>query len=204
MLKLEFTDLVEKFTDDQPIIKLLWVEIEKQYSGSKRFYHNLSHLENLLKQLTEVKDQVADWDTTLFSLFYHDIIYKASRNDNEEKSAEFVSKRLRMIACPEGKIELCISQILATKVHSVSGDNDTNLFTDADLSILGQDWPVYSQYFKQVRKEYSIYPDVLYKPERKKVLNHFLGMSRIFKTDWFCNKYEERARLNLKQELKEL
>jgi len=204
MLQLEFNKLVEHFTDDPQTIKLLWDEIEKQYSGSKRFYHNINHLENLLKQLTEVRDQINDWDTILFTLFYHDIIYKAYRNDNEEKSAALAMKRLKMLTYPVDKINLCFSQIVATKSHSVSSDNDTNLFTDADLSILGQEWNVYSAYSKNVRKEYSIYPDILYTPGREKVLTHFLGMARIFKTDYFFTNLEEQARLNLKKELKEI
>jgi hypothetical protein len=33
--------------------------------------------------------------------------------------------------------------------------------------------------------EYSIYPAFIYNPERKKVLNHFLLMDRIFKPAFF-------------------
>jgi predicted metal-dependent HD superfamily phosphohydrolase len=39
---------------------------------------------------------------------------------------------------------------------------------DADLSILGKDLDTYLAYTKMIRKEYSIYPDFLYKPGRKK------------------------------------
>lgn len=34
-------------------------------------------------------------------------------------------------------------------------------------------------------REYSIYSNVVYNSGRKKVLNHFLTMNRIFKTDFF-------------------
>jgi predicted metal-dependent HD superfamily phosphohydrolase len=70
------------------------------------------------------------------------------------------------------------------------------------LSILGQSWELYEEYFNHVRKEYSVYPDFMYNPGRKKVIHHFLNMKRIFKTDEFFNKYEEAARKNLAQELK--
>jgi predicted metal-dependent HD superfamily phosphohydrolase len=83
-------------------------------------------------------------------------------------------------------------------------DNDTNLFTDADLSILGKSWDAYSQYYQQVRKEYGFYPDLLYKPGRKKVLQHFLSMNSIYKTPFFKEKYEHSAIENLKHELTKL
>jgi predicted metal-dependent HD superfamily phosphohydrolase len=60
---------------------------------------------------------------------------------------------------------------------------------------------LYSDYYKNVRKEYSIYPNLLYNPGRKKVLKHFLAMGKIFKTDYFYQKFEKNARLNLQKEL---
>jgi predicted metal-dependent HD superfamily phosphohydrolase len=55
-----------------------------------------------------------------------------------------------------------------------------------------------------VRREYSIYPDLLYKPGRKKVLQHFLNMEHIFKTIHFYTLYEQNARNNLNREIAEL
>ena len=98
-------------------------------------------------------------------------------------------------------IESCKNQILATKSHLSNENFDTNYFLDADLSVLGQGWNSYSDYFKNVRKEYSIYPDILYNSGRKKVLKHFLAMEKIFKTDYFFRKFELNARQNLQKEL---
>ncbi|HKC68639.1 MAG TPA: hypothetical protein VKG26_10435 [Bacteroidia bacterium] len=204
MLKQVFIDLMQKYSDNNIVIEKLWNEIEENYADEKRHYHTLTHLDNLFKQLIEVKAHIEDWDTIICSLFYHDVIYNASKNDNEEKSAEMAKEKLRLLNFPEEKIAKCMLQILATKSHLKNTDNDTNIFTDADLSILGCDWNMYSEYFKQVRKEYSVYPDFMYKPGRKKVLNHFLGMDRIYKTDLFYNKFETTARQNLKRELEEL
>lgn len=44
----------------------------------------------------------------------------------------------------------------------------------------------------------------MYVPGRKKVLNHFLALPRIFKTNHFYEKYEEAARKNLEDELERL
>jgi predicted metal-dependent HD superfamily phosphohydrolase len=86
----------------------------------------------------------------------------------------------------------------------VSENTDTNLFTDADLSILGQPWETYLAYAQNVRKEYGQYPKIIYRSGRKKVLRHFLEMERIFKTEYFFEKYEICARKNIEQELENL
>jgi len=201
MLKQTFIALLTKYTNDQDLITELWAEIERKYSDKKRHYHTLSHLENLFQQLTEIKTQIKDWDVVLFSLYYHDVIYNSLKSDNEQKSAELAEKRIKSIGISLEIIEQCKAQIMATKAHFMSENEDTNYFTDADLSVLGQSWEMYSEYYQNVRKEYAIYPDLIYNAGRKKVLKHFLGMERIFKTNYFYLKFEQQARVNLEKEL---
>ena len=200
MLKNIFFSLAKKYTADESLIKKSWDKIDTAYSSGSRHYHTLLHLDNMLRQLEQVTDQIQDWDTILFALFYHDIIYKAAKNNNEEKSADYAKLDLQSIGFPAERISKCVQLILATKKHLESNDSDTNFFTDADLSILGQDWQVYENYFRQIRKEYSIYPDIIYKPGRKKVLEHFLAMQRIYKSDYFYEKLEANAKRNLLRE----
>lgn len=200
MLKQTFTQLAFSYSKNEILIEELWSEIETHYSGKERYYHSLRHLEHLLEQLTTIKSELKDWNTILFTLFYHDAIYDALKSDNEEKSAELAEKRMKELHVPPELIERCKEQILATKSHVKSANDDTNYFTDADLSVLGQNWEIYSAYFKNVRQEYVIYPDLIYNPGRKKVLLHFLEMDRIFKTDYFFEKYEKPARENLRKE----
>ncbi len=201
MLKQTFIELLSKYTDNKDLITDLWNEIEQNYSKKNRYYHSLIHLENLLQLLTEIQQLIEDYDTLLFTLFYHDLIYDSLKSDNEKQSSEVAEKRLQQLSIPLDKIEKCKAQILATKNHNLSSDEDTNYFTDADLSILGQSWDVYSVYSQNVRKEYSVYPDFMYNSGRKKVLRHFLEMDKIFKTDYFYNKFEQQARINLVKEL---
>lgn len=195
-----FKDLALKHSQDNSLLENLWMEIETYYTSKKRHYHTLSHLENLFQELLPIQEKFEDWETVQFSIFYHDIIYNASRNDNEEKSAILAIERLKEIGISEDQILKCNHQILMTKSHEIS-DNDTNYFTDADLSILGKNGEAYEEYYKQIRKEYRIYPDFMYNRGRKKALQHFLQMDRIFKTDYFFEKHETQARLNLKNEL---
>ena len=81
---------------------------------------------------------------------------------------------------------------------------DTNIFLDADLAILGQSDENYKLYTKQIRQEYSFFSDADYKKGRVGVLKHFLAMERIYKTEYFFNKFEKQAKLNIENELKRL
>ncbi len=201
MLKEIFTSLLSNYSSDSKHVESLWNEIEKNHDKKNRYYHNLSHLEHLYSQLNKVKDKIVDWDMVLFALFYHDYIYNALKQNNEEESAKKAVEVLNLLSIDKNRIELCNEIILATKGHNTSKNNDVNYFTDADLSILGSDWESYKAYFKNVRKEYKYYPDFMYNKGRIKVLQHFLGMSKIFKTDHFSNEFEAKAKKNIQQEI---
>lgn len=188
----------------QSLMDRLWNEISSRYSRHGRYYHNLSHLDKLGEELIPVQKWIQDWQTVVFSIAWHDVVYNTLRQDNEEKSARFASDQLAELGIASSKKEKCEQQILATKSHRSSDDMDTNYFTDADLSILGYDISSYMEYARQIRKEYRFYPDIIYKAGRRKVLEKFLDMETIFKTDHFRNKFEEQARTNLSAELKRI
>ena len=198
-----FRESLARLAEDVLIDKL-WNEIKRSYSRPGRHYHNLTHLDNLVGELIPVKQEIQDWPTLIFSIAYHDSVYNVLKKDNEEKSATLACKRLTELGIPAAQKEKCKTQILATKTHLRSDDADTNLLTDADLSILGADPAIYRIYTAQIRKEYRYYPDFLYNPGRKKVLEHFLNMPVIYKTDYFAKKYEGPARVNITQELKSI
>ncbi|PWN59727.1 hypothetical protein C1634_017025 [Chryseobacterium viscerum] len=201
-LKNQFEQLCSPFTKDQQLMNNLWNEIVTRYSEKGRHYHNLLHLENMFRELEEVKVNLSDFTVISFSVFYHDIIYDATSKSNEEKSAVTAEKRLAELHVNKDKISIIYEQILATKAHQRSDHGDTNYLLDADLSVLGKDFKTYLEYTQNIRKEYSIYPDFLYKPGRKKVLNHFLELESIFKTDYFKDKYEAQAKENIAAELR--
>ena len=204
MLQETFTDLAKGYSDDPELVERLWEELVSFYTDEHRYYHSLSHLENVFLRLKEVRELISDWDVILFSLFYHDIIYDVEKADNEEQSACLAEERLLQLQVPVAKIQQCREQILATKKHDFHSDPDTNYFTDADLSILGQDWESYQAYARNVRKEYAVFPDTVYNAGRTKVLEHFSQMDRIFKTDYFHDRLEKQAKENMQREIEEI
>lgn len=202
MLKETFIDLISKYSDNEEYNTKCWFEIEKAYSSKSRHYHNLDHLENLLVELEKVKTAIKDIDSLLFSIFYHDLVYKATKSDNEHQSALLFEKRITKTSFSQ--IDKCKTQIDLTKEHKPSKETDTNFLLDIDLSILGKSPEVYKKYTEDIRKEYKIYPDFIYRKGRAKVLKSILELEAIFKTDFFKIVYEKQARENLTAELNQL
>ncbi len=203
MIQLEFYDSLTRYTSLTSKHEALWQEVEQAYTASGRHYHTLNHLDSLLTELRPFQSEFHHWDTIVFAITYHDVVYNILKSNNEEKSAALAESRLQDIGCPAMEIEHCKQLIRATQKHE-EAEPWINLFTDADLSILGSAPDVYQHYTTQIRKEYNFYPDLIYKPGRKKVLTHFLKMPRIFKTKAFFEKYETAARSNLQVEMEEL
>jgi predicted metal-dependent HD superfamily phosphohydrolase len=176
-----------------------WQEVEKAYTGRGRHYHNLNHLGQMATLLLPQRNKLQNENAVWMALFFHDIVYKAARKDNEAKSAETAISFLKKANATEDFIETTARLIHATKHHEAAG-GDTDFFTDADLGILGATRHDYETYTWQIRKEYYIYPNLLYKPGRRKVVEHFLAMPRIYKTDTFHKQLEVQARENLQWE----
>ena len=202
-LKSEWHILTKNYCDST-LAESLWAEIESQYIIKNRHYHNLSHIFNMLKQLDETKTEIKDLESLKFAIWYHDIIYKSTKKDNEDKSALFALKRLKKINFNPERAQIVQELILSTKKHTIikSQNNDNAVLLDLDLSILGTDWNTYKKYISNIRKEYKIYPDFMYNPGRKKVLNHFLERETLYFTEHYKEQYEAQARENLNREIK--
>ena len=157
-------------------------------------------------QLEDIKTEIEDLDSLKFAIWYHDIIYKSTNKDNEEQSANFVEKALKSFNFDDSRVKKIRKLILSTKKHELLSveNNDNAYLLDLDLSILGTDWETYQLYIQSIRKEYKIYPNILYKPGRKKVLKHFLERESLYFTEQFKIKFEKQARSNLIQEIEML
>lgn len=198
-LKEIYSDLLSNIGFSANDIQQNWLDLEKAYSAKSRHYHNLTHLKEMIESFETYHDKLQNPSEVLFSIFYHDFVYSASKKDNELKSAEFA-----LAILPENvnlNKQLIFDAICATQQHHQNEIEDINWLIDFDLKILAKDWEDYKIYFEQIRKEYRIYPDFLYNPGRAKALKHFLENEFIFQTNEFRNLYEEKARINIEKEI---
>lgn len=183
----------------------LWQEIEAHYTQSHRYYHTLDHIKAMLGHFDQVKELLDDPDLVEAAIWYHDIIYKTQAThpdqsfDNEKESADLACNRLKNTSLDLKKLH---SMILLTKHGAESPKTQDEAFlVDIDLSILGRPVHIYNGYAQLVRQEYSFVPKSLYKAGRSSILKEFLSQERIYKTDYFFNRFETSARSNIKNEI---
>ncbi|WP_295122161.1 hypothetical protein [uncultured Chitinophaga sp.] len=197
--------LASAYPSHQTLFESAFKHINERYSGKDRFYHNMQHLGLMLELQQEYKEMIDDHESMSFAIFYHDIVYNASKPDNEEKSAVEAASFLHQLTYGPAGINKVTSWINATKNHAnPTNDSDLNYLLDFDLSIFSVPIMQYVEYARQIRQEYHMYPTLLYNPGRKKVLKHFLDMPYIYKTEVFRAMYEHTARENIKWEIGQL
>ncbi|MFK7115571.1 hypothetical protein V3468_14180 [Flavobacterium oreochromis] len=184
------------FSDIETNIK--WELLHKNYSKKNRYYHNWIHIEAMIKSWSDYKKQLENPIEVLLAIYYHDVIYVSSRNDNELKSAELAVSKLQNAS--EINTKIIYDLILCTKSHEAK-TNDEKWLVDFDLQILGKNWEIYEMYYKQIRKEYRMYPNFMYNPGRKKALQHFLEKEVIYQTSIFRDLFENQARENILKEI---
>jgi len=189
---------------DEVIISKCFDEIILAHEDEGRYYHNLEHLNDLFTELEQASHLIDDFNLVNIAVFYHDIIYNPTANNNEEKSAEFSSNHLKLMGASEQLIKSVHEAIIRTKKHSESENNNINLFTDADLSILATKPEDYKNYSQKIRYEYITYPSYLFDKGRIQALKQLMDTGRIFKTEYFYKLYEKQALDNLQDELKSL
>ncbi len=177
-----------------------------RYFGEKhRHYHNLQHVQAILRHMQHWPENWQDPIAVQLAAWFHDIIYLPHKRDNEHQSARFAERQLREWKLPEEQIAKVSQIIEATAGHKADGlDQDGKAFLDLDLSILGSSPEVYDQYVANIRKEYRRYPNLIYRPARKKILYAFLDRERLYFTETGFERWEQAARDNIRREIEKL
>jgi predicted metal-dependent HD superfamily phosphohydrolase len=94
--------------------------------------------------------------------------------------------------------------ILETRHRAAPQGADAQLLVDIDLSILGALPQRFDESDLQVRAEYAHVPDAAYCEGRRAILQSFLSRPRLYSTDHFHLRLEQRARDNLRRALARL
>jgi predicted metal-dependent HD superfamily phosphohydrolase len=171
--------------------------LTKAHAEPQRFYHNQQHIAECLAEFDQARELAMDPTAVEFALWFHDAVYDPKAGDNEEQSAALSKECLNSLGANHKFSEHVAFLIMATKSHEVGISIDAAVMVDVDLSILGRDTKRFFEYEEQIRKEYQWVPQLVFASKRAEILKRFLSRERIFATDWFRNKYEKQARLNL-------
>jgi predicted metal-dependent HD superfamily phosphohydrolase len=173
-------------------------ELIAAYSAPSRHYHNLAHIEDCLAALARVENLSAqERDILTEAIWWHDVVYDATRSDNEELSAQLAEQHIRGdIAEEVGRL------IRLTKTHDVkTGDRLGAMLISIDLSILGAEPARYDAYAAAIRQEFIHVPGPDYRAGRARVLEHFAAREAIYPDADFAATYDRQARENLAREL---
>ncbi len=167
------------------------------YGEDHRHYHNQRHIAECLGEFDAARHLVRSAEAVELALWFHDAVYSTRAGDNEERSAALAKQCLDEGGVSRPVSDAVVELVMATKSHEPGGKADAAVMVDIDLSILGQTEERFLEYETQIRKEYAWVPKIIFGPKRAAILEGFLRRERIYRTEWFYEKYEERARRNI-------
>jgi predicted metal-dependent HD superfamily phosphohydrolase len=191
------------------VIEQSLADLLRHYDARGRHYHNSSHLAALLRWYERYQNELRDPAVVQFAIWFHDVIYRTRRHDNEPRSADYATTTLARLKTPLAVIDDVASLIRATQTHRLDAlperlHHDGGWFLDFDLAILGSRPDVYAAYAQAIRREYFWVPAFLFRQKRRAVLEIFLQRPQLYFTESMRTELETQARANLTNELTEL
>lgn len=174
------------------------------YSLPDRFYHNLEHITDCLCLFESTKFLALHPEEVELAIWFHDAVYDTTRNDNEQKSAEWA----QFVIIKSGlnaDIALRVSRLIEATGHKATvHDTDAQILVDVDLSILGREESVFWCYEENIRKEYAWVQEEVFNRKRADILRQFLYRQHIYYLKEYRERFEEKARNNLEQAIARL
>ncbi|MFG1850977.1 HD domain-containing protein [Actinomadura geliboluensis] len=196
-------DLVDRWVAlAGPHTRHIGTELDERYGEPHRRYHTRAHLTAVLDLVDELAGHAADPDLVRLAAWFHDAVYDPERADNEERSARLAVRMLADTDLAAVGVQEVARLVELTTTHA-PGEDDRNgqVLCDADLAVLGADPDQYAAYTAAVREEYAFVPDEFFAAGRAEVLNGLLALPKLFHTPPARERFEERARSNIRTEL---
>ena len=185
--------------------------LQAAYAIPSRAYHNFDHVEEVLRHYQAVADGPG-WqqpEEVRLAVLYHDAIYEPGRKDNESRSAELAIEHIGRWLPGRGIDAARVAELInLTARHGAlqpdDVDRDAALFLDCDMAILAMDAATFAAYDRGIAAEYrGKVPAWLFKLNRRRFLKGLLSKERIFLSDWFHQRLDAQARINLRRAVTE-
>ena len=184
-----------------------WYEsVVARHREPHRHYHDVRHVRWVVRQaraLADGRDDLHDLGSVIAAAFFHDAIYDPTASDNEAASAVLATRALSELGWPDERVARVGAMIEGTAEHRVDPTItvDTAVRYAADLGVLAADPAGYSDYVRNVRREYHHVSDADWASGRSAVLRSFLDRDVIYAPELGLDEWELRARANLVAEL---
>jgi predicted metal-dependent HD superfamily phosphohydrolase len=193
----------EESGEDVNVPGSVWDLLVRSYSSSGRYYHCIAHLIHCLEQHDLAREKLDDPDAVEMAIWFHDVVLEAQAPDNERRSAELF-KSLSEGWFAAVFVEKVVALILVTDHKTPPQNDDHRLLVDIDLSSFALPWQHYLRDTAALRRESRVVPDAQYHAGHRRFLEGLLGRERIFHSNFFHRRYENRARSNIKRYLGQL
>lgn len=178
-------------------------EIHAYYSENGRHYHTPKHIEHCLAQFDLATAEMDDVNAVEMAIWFHDLIFDVSADDNELKSAERFAELANDSMDPEFKSKV-FDLIMATAPPRQANTSDQGFMLDIDLSSFGLPWDEFVRDSTAVRDESPQLSDAEFFPGQRAFLESLVNRSHFYFTDFFRSRIEESARSNIRRHLKVL
>jgi predicted metal-dependent HD superfamily phosphohydrolase len=173
---------IEFKINENNLISSFWNQILNNYTKKWRFYHNLNYLYDFI-ELYEKYNQLIEKEKKefLLGIFYHNVIYVPSRNDNEKESIKLFDYFLKEI---KGNIinKEKIVQIFPQNLIYKENDDFVNLFLDMKLYIMMNNLEIYQN---KVRKEFCFMNDNEYNTKNMEYFSNIEKKDKLFQSKIF-------------------
>ncbi|MFF4408620.1 hypothetical protein ACFY2W_23860 [Streptomyces sp. NPDC001262] len=173
-----------------------------RWGEPQRHYHTVAHLDAVLRHLDDLAEYADDIDTVRLAAWFHDVVYRPDRSENEERSAHLAGLALAELGVDDARTAEVVRLVRLTVTHDPApGDRNGEVLCDADLAVLGGPPSAYAAYAAEVRQEYGFVPDADFRAGRAAVLRELLDLPVLFRTPLGHERWERTARHNLRGEL---
>lgn len=195
--------LIERYSAS-PVTNEVGRELLACWSEPHRGYHNVCHLQEILRHVDELAAHAIDLDAVRLAAWYHDIVY-AGLPDDEQNSAAQAKRELTELHVAPTLVNEVVRLIRLTASHKpAAGDSNGETLCDADLAILAATPERYAEYTAAVRAEYAHVSDEAFNLGRSKILRSLLNGPVLYRTPVAYAKWEAIAHSNLSAELDRL
>lgn len=176
-----------------------------RWAEPQRRYHDLSHLDAVLRHVDELADEAEDADDVRLAAWFHDAVHDPTGRDNEARSALLATTVLSGMRVPDGHIGEVVRLVTLTATHDpAEGDRNGAVLCDADLAVLASNDAAYGRYTDAVREEYAHLDDHAFRVGRATVLRALIDRPALFRTEHGLRNWERPARNNVAAELERL
>ncbi|HET7032345.1 MAG TPA: hypothetical protein VFJ48_04410 [Casimicrobiaceae bacterium] len=180
----------------------VYAQLTRLLGASYRRYHTLDHIQDCLRRHDRVAAHLNDPDAVELALWFHDAIYEMDSGTNEQHSAELF-ERLAKGADAAFRRRVC-GLIMATRHRGTERDHDRRYIVDIDLAGFGASWDEFMRNGSLLRAESPKKTDAQYHSGQVSFLQRLQRRRHFFATEYFRERYEAKARANLRRLLQDL